>query len=212
MNGSTAITARGERAGRSSREAAPFRGWAAFVREALANPRNVGALLPSSKTLARHLARHTRPEAGGLTVDLGAGTGVVTAALLDRGVPPGQLVAVERAPALSEILRTRFPGIRVVCGDAAELRRLLRRQLREAPDGPVQIVSSLPLRTLPEPVVRSILREIAALLGTEGVWVQYTYALAHRRVPPGFRRRESSFVWKNVPPARIDVFTVDKTG
>ena len=31
-----------------------------------------------------------------------------------------------------------------------------------------------------------IVREIAALVGTDGAWIQYTYALAHRRIPPGF--------------------------
>jgi phosphatidylethanolamine/phosphatidyl-N-methylethanolamine N-methyltransferase len=167
----------------------------------------MGALLPSSKALARHMAGLSLAEGEGPVVELGAGTGVVTAALLDRGIAPSRLVAVERSPALAEILRSRFPGVRVVCGDACDLRRLLRRLSPEAPVGTIQIVSSLPLRSLPENTVRAILREIGALLRPGGTWIQYTYALAHRRVPPGFQRRESSFVWKNVPPARIDVFT-----
>lgn len=208
MNGSTAITAREDRSRPEVRKRASFRGWTVFVREALASPRNVGALLPSSRALARRMARLSRLEGDGPVIELGAGTGVVTAALLDRGIAPSRLVAVERSPALAEVLRTRFPGIRVVCGDAAELRRLLRRHARDAGTGPTQIVSSLPLRSLPETTVRAIVREIAALVRPDGAWIQYTYALAQRRVPPGFQRRESALVWKNVPPARVDVFTV----
>lgn len=210
MNGSPAIAAREGRSRTEVREPAFFPGWFVFLREAITNPRNVGALFPSSRTLARRMARHAQIDARGPVVELGAGTGVVTAALLEHGIPPSRLFAVERSPALAEILRERFPGIQVVCGDACELRPLLEAHASARLPGPVQIVSSLPLRSLPEPVVAAIVREIAALVGTDGAWIQYTYALAHRRIPPGFHRRQSSVVWRNVPPARVDVFTVTR--
>ncbi len=207
MNGSPAIAAREERSAPDLRTPARFRGWALFVLEALSSPRNVGALLPSSKALARRMARLAAERGDGLVLELGAGTGVVTDALLDAGIAPARLVAVERSAALAEVLRERFPDVRVLCGDAADLRRLLRRHLRNAAQGPVQVVSSLPLRVLPEPTVKAIVREIGSLIRNGGSWIQYTYALAHRRVPHGFRRRTSAVVWRNVPPARLDVFT-----
>ena len=44
----------------------------------------------------------------GLVVELGGGTGVITAALLARGVAPERLVVVEQSPALAAHLRQRF--------------------------------------------------------------------------------------------------------
>lgn len=152
------------------------------------------------------MARLLEPVEDGLVVELGAGTGVVTEALLARGVPLDRFVAVERSTALAELLRVRFPELRVICGDAANLRRLLRGHRPKGGRGPVQIVSSLPLRSIPAPKVREILGEIAALLEHGGRWIQYTYALSPRQPPDGFARRESVVVWKNVPPARVDVF------
>lgn len=140
-------------------------------------------------------------------VELGAGTGVVTQALRRRLPSPQRLVAIERAPNLADLLRSRFPDIRVICGDAAKLRQLIRRAVPNAHR--LHVVSSLPLRSLPADQVRIILREISGVLQSGGSWVQYTYALADRRVPDGFVRVASSFVWRNVPPARIDVFKRD---
>lgn len=151
------------------------------------------------------MAGAARPEPDSVVVELGAGTGVVTKALLAYGVNASQLLAVERSEALSDLLREQFPGIRIVCGDAADLRNMVRRTFGRP--SAVHVVSSLPLRSLPPDKVRRILREIAGVLRRGGRWVQYTYALGRRQVPRGFARAASSFVWQNIPPARIDVFT-----
>lgn len=200
------MTARASRSASTPEPMGLLRGWALFVREAITNPRDVGAVVPSSPTLARRMARLVDPAQDGLVIELGAGTGVVTEALLKRGVPPHRLVAIERSTALAEHLRVRFPGLRVICGDAADLRQLLRRYGSKIAAGRNQIVSSLPLRSIPAPKVLEILGEIGALLRGGGHWVQYTYALSNRQAPEGFVRRNSILVWKNVPPARVDVF------
>ena len=56
-----------------------------FLREFLEAPAGVGAVWPSSEHLARGMAARIDPRGDGLVVELGAGTGVVTRALLDRG-------------------------------------------------------------------------------------------------------------------------------
>ena len=56
-----------------------------FLREFLEAPAGVGAVWPSSEQLARGMAARIDPRGDGLVVELGAGTGVVTRALLDRG-------------------------------------------------------------------------------------------------------------------------------
>lgn len=203
MNGTSAISARprSEPWGESPGFA---RGWAVFLREAIANPRSIGAVMPSSPALARGMAHRLDLAEDDGIIELGAGTGVVTRALRRRVSAPHQLVAIERSPVLADLLRTQFPDTKVICGDAAKLRHLIRRALPNAQR--LHVVSSLPLRSLPADQVRIILREISGVLQSGGSWIQYTYALADRRVPDGFVRVASSFVWRNVPPARIDVF------
>jgi phospholipid N-methyltransferase len=179
------------------------REWLLFLREAFAHPRAVGSIIPSSPALAHRMAQAARCDGSHLVVELGAGTGAVTEALLARGIAPRLLLLVERSAALASLLRDRFPGVRVICGDAADLRRLIRRFVPAATC--VDVISSLPLRSLPAEKVRAILCEIGAVLRRGGRWVQYTYALARREIPPGFVRYASSLVWQNIPPARVDI-------
>ena len=62
-------------------------------------------------------------------LELGAGTGVVSRALLEGGVPPEQLIVVEIVPDMADHLRGVLPGVLVIEGDARNLPDLLPRRL-----------------------------------------------------------------------------------
>jgi phosphatidylethanolamine/phosphatidyl-N-methylethanolamine N-methyltransferase len=68
----------------------------------------------------------------GLIVEVGAGTGVVTQALLDRGIVAHRLLINENSPLLFAHLRQRFPHINVLLGDAALLASIIPVHLRAA--------------------------------------------------------------------------------
>ena len=178
---------------------------ALFTREIWANPRAMGAACPSAPALASCMASRMPVDRDGLIVELGGGTGAVTAALLEHGVPPWKLVVIERSPTLANHLRRRFPQLRVVQGDAAQLAQLLGHDRSRGIGG---IVSSLPLRSLPPAVTRAVGHQFETLLDAGGLLVQYTYDLrgTQPRLLPGFRRRSSKIVWSNLPPARVEVF------
>lgn len=178
---------------------------ALFTREILANPRAMGAACPSAPALASRMAAQVPLEREGLVIELGGGTGAVTAALLKRGIPPWKLIVVERSPTLAHHLRQRFPQLRIIQGDAAQLGYLLSADLER---GVNSIVSSLPLRSLHPTVTSAISRQFETLLDAEGLLVQYTYDLrgTRQRSLPGFRKLSSRIVWGNLPPARIEVF------
>src|ERR1700722_19966931 len=89
-----------------------------FLRELLSNPASAGAPWPSSRHLGAKTAAGIPKGGSGLIVELGAGTGVVTQALLDHGVKPHRLLVIERSPTLFEYLRKCFPELRVVLADA----------------------------------------------------------------------------------------------
>ena len=183
-----------------------------FLRELVAQPGNVGAICASSPRLAARMAALASAQPDGLVVELGGGTGVITAALLAHGIAPGRLVVVEQSAALADHLRRRFPHICVLEGDAAELVHWHDDgRLPAGADGQPQpirtIVSGLPLLSIPAPARQRILRAGAQVLAPHGRLLQFTYAL--RGTSPwqltGLVRQHSERVLANLPPARIDV-------
>ncbi len=174
-----------------------------FAREFLRHPRQIGAVCPSSPVLARRIASLV-PPGRGLVLELGPGGGAVTAALLRHGIAAKDLVLLERSDALVRQLARRFPGVRLIHGDAARLASydvLRSRHVRA-------VVSSLPLRSLPAPQVRAILDQISAIAGPDTVFIQFSYALhaSYLGMARGFEREFSHLVWRNLPPARVESF------
>ncbi len=181
-------------------------GFALFLREAIIHPCHVGALFPSSKRLAIYVAEQIPPpDSPGLIIELGAGTGAVTAALLDRKSPQHRLIVIERSVKLAKHLIRRFPDLTVIQGDACQLRQLLDKYTHV----PIHaIVSGLPLRSLPPNIVKTIGIEINQVLQKGCLYMQYTYNLWGKTLAPTqhLQRIRHQRVWKNLPPARIDVF------
>ena len=175
---------------------------ALFFREWLSSPRAIGAVVPSSRRLARCIASTAGCRDSEVIVELGGGTGAITRALLESGVCPRRLIVIERAPALVALLRARFPQVRVIQGDATRLSELLHEA------GPVgTIVSGLPLRSLPPRITATIVRQASDVLEPSGLFVQFTYWLSPRRkLSQRFAAVSSRLVWGNVPPARVWAF------
>ena len=172
----------------------------------LRSPRHVGALAPSSVALARSLAGEIQSPAQTRTLELGAGTGVTTRALLGCGVAPANLTVVERDPFLCRRLKEHFPDVRVIEGDARHLRRCLGTA---GIAGEVDVViSSLPLLSLGPSLQFEILTEIAALLAPGGLLVQFTYGHGvpvHSSIMKRLHWTADKVrrVWRNIPPATV---------
>ncbi len=176
-----------------------------FFLQWLRRPARLGAVVPSSPALAAALAAEIDTQAPGAVVELGSGTGRVTAALVDAGVAPETLVAIEREASFSDLLAARFPGVHVVRGDARALTRVLER----TQVGPVKaVVSSLPLLNLSAREQRAVLSQVAAVLAPGGVLVQYTYGpaepiSAELRAELGLTGERTDWVLINLPPAAV---------
>jgi phosphatidylethanolamine/phosphatidyl-N-methylethanolamine N-methyltransferase len=176
-----------------------------FIRSWIEKPLSTGAVMPSGKMLARKMARYVDTNMTGPVVELGAGTGPVTEALIERGVDPARLVLVEFNPTFCRVLRTKFPEATVVQGDAYSLRRTLGSVL---PGPAASVVSGLPLMTKPMITRLRLITDAFALLDKNGPFIQFTYAV----VPPiptdfnGVSAEGSDLVWMNLPPARVWVY------
>jgi phosphatidylethanolamine/phosphatidyl-N-methylethanolamine N-methyltransferase len=176
-----------------------------FIRSWMEEPLAIGAVMPSSKPLARAMAKCVDPEPEGLVIELGPGTGAVTTALVEQGIEPSRLVLVEFNPTFCRLLRTRYPKATVVQGDAYGIKRLLASFLRQPA---AAVVSGLPLFTKPLKFRVRLLADAFTLLAPDAPFVQFTYAM----VPPipraysGARSQASKRIWLNIPPARVWVY------
>ena len=175
-----------------------------FIRSWMEKPLAMGAVAPSSKVLARNMARYVDPNEDGPVIELGPGTGPVTEALIEHGVDPRRLVLVEFDPTFCQLLRQRFPQADVVQGDAYRLRETLTHYTRH---DAAAIVSGLPLMTKPRRTRLRLLSDALALLKPGAPFVQFTYAV----VPPipklaGLTVEASERIWRNMPPARVWVY------
>ena len=169
-----------------------------FLRSFLAHPRQVGAVLPTSRRAVRDMLDLADLEHARLVVELGAGTGVHTAALLERLGPHAELIAFEIDPGLADGLQRRLPDprLRVVAGSAEDVSEVL------AGRRPQVVVSALPFTSLPAGTGRLILERTRGVLAAGGVLLvlQYSPLLAAElsRLFGSVTRRVSLL---NVPPA-----------
>jgi phosphatidylethanolamine/phosphatidyl-N-methylethanolamine N-methyltransferase len=175
---------------------------AIFFTRWLKAPHHIGAVAPSSRFLARAMATQVDLRRAEPVIELGGGTGSVTKALLEAGLPVDRLIVVERDVRLYKMLRRRFPQLRIVLGDARHLVELLRPLGIDAVSA---VVSSLPLISMSKTMRRQIINQSFALLGEAGRFIQYTYSLSSPLAGRefGLRGRVAARVWLNFPPASV---------
>ena len=175
---------------------------AIFFTRWLKAPHHIGAVAPSSRFLARAMATQVDLRRAEPVIELGGGTGSVTKALLEAGLPVDRLIVVERDVRLYKMLRRRFPQLRIVLGDARHLVELLRPL---GIDVVSAVVSSLPLISMSKTMRRQIINQSFALLGEAGRFIQYTYSLSSPLAGRefGLRGRVAARVWLNFPPASV---------
>lgn len=164
----------------------------------LGNPAVTGSLLPSSRHLANCMA--SAAIGSDLVIELGAGTGPMTRALLHLA-PNTPLIAVEIQPKLARLLKKRHPSVDVRMASAKEV----LDTLSDTP-GKVTVLSSLPFRSLPRDVAAETIESLCRFLSASPSrkLVQFTY---QPRVPfealPNLSWKRTAIVWKNPPPAGV---------
>jgi phosphatidylethanolamine/phosphatidyl-N-methylethanolamine N-methyltransferase len=155
---------------RPIRYATPLGDEAVFFQAWLRQPAIIGAIIPTRSALARamaHAVQSNRP-----VLELGGGTGPITQALVESGVPATRLTVIERNPVFHRMLTDRFPGLRILCGNVEGLSEILS----PAEIGDVgAIVSSLPRVGWPVASQRSILEQSFAALREDGVFLEFSY-------------------------------------
>lgn len=177
--------------------------------ELIRHPRSIGTVCPSSRYLAGRMAASINLNEPGFIVELGGGTGKITASLLRCGVSPDKLIVIEKSLRMAQYLKLRFPRVRVLHGDAIAIPVFLQHARSVS-----AVISGLPLRSLPRNTVTQIASGWARTLTINGRVVQFTYSpfRSSAWLQAGLKRTSSETVWANFPPARVEIFNSISTG
>ncbi len=197
-----------------------------FIGELRRDFRHTGAVLPSSRFLAKALVRYLRrPHPPARVLEVGAGTGAITAEILKHLRSDDQLDVCEINGRFVAFLERRFetePHFALRRGQV----RLIHSAVEQlAGQGCYDhIVSGLPLNNFPASLVRQVFRVFQRLLAPDGILTFYEYVwirqIKHPFVSPRERRRlyrvgriVSSYVKEfqfrrqnviaNIPPATV---------
>jgi phospholipid N-methyltransferase len=143
-------------------------------------------------------------------VELGAGTGPVTAAIREA-VPNAPVLALEPGEELVEHLRKTYPDVTV---SGTYVQDLVQTATEWGHADVDRVISSLPWTVFPEEAAKAGLAAVANVLKQDGIMVTFTYVHANALLPGGKRLRQllnahfgdvstSRIEWRNAPPALV---------
>lgn len=136
-------------------------------------------------------------------VELGPGTGVFTTEILKRASADARIFVIELNDSFYDLLKTKITDPRVVLlnQSADQIDLILKEHGIKHVDA---ILSSLPLAVIPDQTKKKILIKSYESLKCGGVYVQYQYSLASKRlIKMCFPKMKISFTTINIPPAFI---------
>jgi len=180
-----------------------------FLRMFLSDPVAVGAITPSSNSLAREITRNLSIDQGQAVLELGPGTGAFTSYLCPLLPEPGAYLGIEREPRFVRLLQEHFPDLKFVTGPAERLQGIGDRI--GLPLG--AIISSIPFVGVRNTVHDSIIEDITNLMGPGCVFRTFQYL--HTYLLPSsvrFRKKmseklgchqRSRLILRNLPPVYV---------
>lgn len=173
-----------------------------FFRSWIDAPTAIGAIMPTSSVTARSMASVINPASGRPVLELGPGTGVITRAILERGVVPADLVSIEYSRDFHARLQLDYPGVRFIRGDAFDLDMTLGDLRQTRFDC---VISGIPLLNFPMARRVALIEDLLDRLPHGRPVVQFCYGPVSPVSARGasFEVVHHDFVIRNVPPARL---------
>lgn len=179
--------------------------WAKFFGTWVRNPLKMGAIAASSPNYCDEMVARSSTQIDGPVLELGAGLGVVTRALLRAGVAPGRITSIEYDRDFAQALTKRFPEVDVICGDGLDLSKTLAGREDEKF---ATVLLAIPIVRFSQERRREFLSTYFERIRPGGNLTQLSYSLVPpiRPDPSLFTVSSSPVVWANLPPARVWIY------
>jgi phospholipid N-methyltransferase len=178
-----------------------------FFQAFMKSPRVVASVIPSSAFLKRRIIEAAHLPDAQVVVELGAGTGGTTRALLQALGPAGRLIAIERTADF-------LPGLEAIDDERLELvhgcaSSIIEQLASRGYEGADAVVSGIPFSTMPAELCQKIAGAIHHALKPGGRFVAYQFSdqvVHYMRPVMGNPVVQHEIL--NVPPMRV--FTWEK--
>lgn len=176
-----------------------FKGW-------MEGPKQVGAILPTSSVTARRMASVINPQSGLPVLELGPGTGIITKAILQRGVRPEDVVSIEYSTPFYQHLLKTIQGVNFINGDAFSLQSILGDFKDSKFDA---VISAIPMLSFPMEKRIWLLEDLLDRMPHGRPVMQITYGPVSPIIakPDHYRIKHFDFVVRNLPPAQLWTYT-----
>jgi phospholipid N-methyltransferase len=181
-----------------------------LLKEFVRDPGGIGTVIPSSRKLAKAMTSDIGIEKARTVVEIGPGSGVFTARILELISLETKYFLVELNSRMYKHLAEKFPNVKIYNESAENLAEILKREGVASVD---VVVSGLPWASFPPELQHKLLDAIYGSLSEGGIFT--TYAYIQGKIMPGglsikkllkrhFNTVESSgIIWKNLPPAFV---------
>ena len=174
-------------------------------------PTEIGAILPSSRFLARRVIEDVGLHSADVVLEYGPGTGVFTEFILRELRPGTKFAAIELNPRFAQTFQARYPFVTLYQDSVANVQRICRSAGIPSVDC---IVSGVPWAIFSESMQVQCLEAMMHVLKPGGCFVTFTYvhsqallagAKRFSRLLPGYFHAvsKSPVVWLNIPPAFV---------
>lgn len=179
--------------------------WVKFFGTWMRHPGAMGAIAASSPRYCDEMVAQSTTHLDGPILELGAGLGVVTRALLRAGVEPSRITSIEFDKDFAKALAERFPEVDVICGDGLDLTETLAGREGERF---ASILFAIPIVRFPQERRRELLDHYFERIMPGGNLTQLSYSWVPpiRADPARYATSSSPVVWANLPPARVWVY------
>ena len=187
----------------------PLADIATLCRLWLTKPRQIATWAPSSGDVGRAFVRQLAGAPDGLVVELGAGTGPITAALLENGLARERLIVIEADHILHARLCRRFGPEGMRCLDARDLAPTLGDALaRGGYEHVSAIVSTLPILNFAKADQKAVFDGCFAHAAPTTAMTQITYLpgspVRQRALAGwGYQAKRVTRIGRNWPPATL---------
>ncbi|MBN2290309.1 MAG: methyltransferase domain-containing protein [Candidatus Glassbacteria bacterium] len=181
-----------------------------FLVQFVRNPEVIGAVAPSSKTLARKMIDRIDFSKIDVVVEYGPGSGRITRELVKKLRPGTTFIALEINESMYESIRRNVPGVSVYRDSVVNIRKYLEKHNKRYAD---IIISGLPWAFFSNQKQNEIMRNTLDVLADGGEFA--TYAYLHGTLLPSAKRfknrlyqdfarvEQSSVALLNIPPAFV---------
>ncbi len=173
-----------------------------FFQEFVKNPKQIGAIIPSSRFLERRVLRAAGVASARTIVELGSGTGGTTRAILREMRPDARLLSIEINPLLNAMV-SHINDERLIAhlGSADELEGILNRYGLDAPE---IVISGIPFSTMDHHIGSQVLRAISSQLAEDGRFVAYQFrGRVATMCRPLLGSEDVELELRNIPPMRV---------